>query len=114
MRTTLVAASRCLTAAAAMLALTCASFVAHAANEAEDPGQNVISGIDVTSAAGGKVIVKITTRDPLAAPPVGFAISNPPRVAFDFPNTVNGIGKSNKEVGNTELRSIRLGQSGGL
>jgi len=113
MRTTLVAASRCLTAAAAMLALTCASFVAHAANEAEDPGQNIISSIDVTSAGGGKVIVKITTRDPLAAPPVGFSISNPPRVAFDFPNTVNGMGKSNKEVGNTELRSIRLGQSGG-
>jgi type IV pilus assembly protein PilQ len=113
MRTTLVAATRCLTAAAAMLALTCGSLAAHAAEGADESGQNAISNIDVTSAQGGKVIVKITTREALANPPVGFSINNPPRVAFDFPNTVNGLGKSSQEVGNTELRSIRLGQSGG-
>ncbi len=113
MRTTLVAAVRCLTSAAAVLALACAATVAQAAKGAEEPGQNVISNIDVTSASGGRVIVKITTREPLANPPVGFSINNPPRVAFDFPNTANGLGKASQEVGNTELRSIRLGQSGG-
>ena len=113
MRTTIAAASRCLTAAATMLVLLCAGPIAFAANGAEDASQNAISNIDVTSASGGRVIVKITTKEPLANPPVGFAINNPPRVAFDFPNTANGLGKPGKEVGNTELRSIRLGQAGG-
>ncbi len=113
MRTTLMAASRCLTAAATILTLMCSMQGAQAAKGDDETGQNAITNIDVTSAPGGKVIVKITTREALSNPPVGFSVNNPPRVAFDFPGTSNGLGKSSQEVGNTELRSIRLGQSGG-
>ena len=78
-----------------------------------EPGMNSIDAIDVLSGQGGKVVVKITTKEPLSNPPVGFSINNPPRIAFDFPATGNGLGKNTQEVGNTELRSIRLGQASG-
>ena len=103
------AALRGLLTAAAFATALVAPAVGNAAGEAP---QNAITAIDVSSRQGGKVVVKITTREPLGNPPVGFSINNPPRVAFDFPDTVNGLGKSTQEVGNTELRSIRLGQSG--
>ena len=103
-------ARRGLSTAAALAIALLASAGAHAAGEAA--AQNAITAIDVSSQQGGKVIVRITTREPLANPPVGFSINNPPRVAFDFPDTANGMGKSTQEVGNAELRSIRLGQSG--
>ena len=103
------AALRGLLTAAAFATALVAPTVGNAAGEA---AQNAITAIDVSSQQGGKVVVKITTREPLGNPPVGFSINNPPRVAFDFPDTVNGLGKSTQEVGNTELRSIRLGQSG--
>jgi type IV pilus assembly protein PilQ len=83
------------------------------AKAAVDPALNSIDAIDVAQAEGGRVVVKIRTRDALPNPPVGFAISNPPRLAFDFPNTANGLGKSGQEVGNTDLRSVRLGQAAG-
>jgi type IV pilus assembly protein PilQ len=40
-------------------------------------------------------------------------VNNPPRVALDFPNTANGLGKSTQDVNQGDLRTIRFGQSGG-
>ncbi|MEI7967713.1 MAG: type IV pilus secretin PilQ [Betaproteobacteria bacterium] len=101
---------RGLLAAVAVMVLP---FQSAAAKESPEPGLNSIEAVEVLSAQGGKVIVKIRTRDPLPNPPAAFAISNPPRIAFDFRGTVNGLGKSTQEVGNTEVRSIRLGQAPG-
>jgi type IV pilus assembly protein PilQ len=113
MTTILKAALRGAAASIALAAGLLSGGHALAAKGADEPGMNAISSIDVNSASGGRVIVKITTREPISNPPVGFSISNPPRVAFDFSGTSNAMGKSSQEVGNTELRSIRLGQSGG-
>ncbi len=73
---------------------------------------NVIQSIDVTSTPG-IVTVKLNLKDALADPPVAFTVNNPPRVAFDFPGTVNGLGKNSQDVNQGELRTIRLGQSSG-
>lgn len=114
MMTMFSASRRVLAAAVAFLvALTPAAPPAVAADASGGTTSNAISAIDVTPAPGGRVVVKITTRAPLANPPVGFAVNNPPRIAFDFPDTENALGKPGQEVGNTELRSIRLGQAGG-
>jgi type IV pilus assembly protein PilQ len=75
------------------------------------PG-NSIQAVDV-SVQAGTVTVKLVLKEPLAAPPAAFTVNNPPRVAFDFPNTSNGLGKSSQDVNQGDLRSIRLGQSGG-
>lgn len=72
---------------------------------------NVIQSMDVSTRAGD-VIVKIGLKDGMTNPPAAFSVNNPPRVALDFPNTANGLGKSTEEVNQGDLRSVRFGQSG--
>src|SRR6185436_11791486 len=73
---------------------------------------NIIQSIDVSSQAG-LVTVKLGLKDAPTNPPAAFTVNNPPRVAFDFPGTTNGLGKNSQEVNQGDLRTIRLGQSGG-
>src|SRR5205823_6136592 len=53
---------------------------------------NSIEGLTVSKGSSGRTVVKFTLRAPLANPPAGFAINNPPRIALDFPETGNGRG----------------------
>lgn len=110
MKMTWTAAARFLLSLVALAAL---SAHAAAAPAPVEPGMNAIDAVDVLTGQGGKVVVKVTTREALSNPPISFSVSNPPRIAFDFPGTANAMGKSTQEVGNTELRSVRLGQSAG-
>ena len=59
---------------------------------------NSIEAINVSPAAGGKVVVKVTLKQAPASPPAGFTVNNPPRIAFDFPNTTSALGRSTQEV----------------
>src|SRR5438477_13014112 len=70
---------------------------------------NSIEGFEVTQ-VGGKTVVRITTREPLRTVPPNFAVANPARIAFDFPNTVNGLGRASQDIGQGELRSMNLVQ----
>ena len=76
------------------------------------PGQNAIEGLDVSPEAG-KVTIKLKLKDPLANPPANFSLVNPPRIAFDFPNTVNALGKTAVDINEGDVKSIRIGESGG-
>ena len=76
------------------------------------PEANGIEAITVGGQQGGNLVVKITLRQPLANPPAGFTINNPPRIAFDFPNTVNALGKNSQEVGDGDLRNMNIVQAG--
>lgn len=71
--------------------------------------ENALQSIDVESQAG-KVIVKFKLKQPLANPPVGFSLANPPRVAFDFPLLANETGRTSQDVSEGDLRSIRVGE----
>jgi type IV pilus assembly protein PilQ len=70
---------------------------------------NAIEGFEVTEQAG-KMVVRITTKEPLRSVPPNFAIATPPRIAFDFPNTANALGRANQDIGQGELRSMNLVQ----
>ena len=70
---------------------------------------NSIEAFDVTQ-QGGKTLVRITTKEPLAAVPPNFAVTNPARIAFDFPNTVNALGRAAQDIGQGELRSMNVVQ----
>jgi type IV pilus assembly protein PilQ len=70
---------------------------------------NSIETFDVTQQAG-KVVIKITTKEPLKSVPPNFAVANPARIAFDFANTVNGLGRASQEIGQGELRSMNVVQ----
>ena len=73
---------------------------------------NRIEAINVAGQQGGQTVVKITLSQPLANPPAGFSINNPPRIALDFPNTVNGLGRNSQDVKEGDLRSLNIVQVG--
>lgn len=74
--------------------------------------ENSIQSLSVSTAPGGKLILKMGLKNTLANPPLNFAVSNPARIVFDFPNTTNELGKSKQEFGVGELRSANIVQSG--
>jgi type IV pilus assembly protein PilQ len=73
---------------------------------------NSIEGLTVSKGSSGRTVVKFTLKAPLANPPAGFAINNPPRIALDFPETGNGLGRSAQEIGDAALRSVNVVQAG--
>ncbi|HEV8259147.1 MAG TPA: type II secretion system secretin GspD [Burkholderiales bacterium] len=73
---------------------------------------NVIQSIEVSTQAG-TVTVRLGLKEALQNPPAAFTVKDPPRVALDFPNTANGLGKNTRDVNQGDLRTIRFGQSGG-
>ena len=75
-------------------------------------GQNAIEGLDV-STESGKVLIKVKLKEPMANAPASFSLANPPRVAFDFPNTVNALGRSAQDVNENDVKSVRIGEGGG-
>jgi type IV pilus assembly protein PilQ len=70
---------------------------------------NSIDSFDV-SQQGGKTVVRITTKEPLKSVPPNFSVASPARIAFDFPNTVNALGRSSQDIGQGELRSMNMVQ----
>ncbi len=87
---------------AAVLAL-CAAAVVHAQNAIESVTSSVQSGSEV---------IRIDFSQPLSAPPTGFAIQSPARIALDFPGVTNAIGRSAIEVNQGNLRSVNVVQAG--
>ena len=90
-------------AAAAILVLSCGSGMA----AGEKAKQNRIETLNVTQ-QGGEILLKLTFRDPLASPPVGFAIANPARIALDFPEVENGLGRNSQVLNEGDLLSANL------
>jgi len=79
--------------------------------EGDQDFRNSINAINVVNAANGEITVKITLDQPVSAPPVGFSLTNPDRIAFDFTNSINGLGRNTQEIGNSDLRSINVVQT---
>ena len=73
---------------------------------------NSIDAMSVSKASSGRTVVKFTLKAPLANPPAGFAITNPPRIALDFPDTANGLGRSAQDIADPALRSVNVVQAG--
>ncbi len=102
---------RSLLAFAGFLSVLVLSQAASAQTAGPAGGQNAIESFSV-AAKGGQLIVQITTKAPLSSAPGSFTVATPARIAFDFPNTVNALGRSNQDIGEGELRSMNLVQVG--
>jgi type IV pilus assembly protein PilQ len=89
-----------------------AAFVILGIGHALAQASNSIEALTVAKGSSGRTVVKFTLTAPLANPPAGFAINNPPRIALDFPETGNGLGRTAQEVGDTALRSVNVVQAG--
>ena len=73
---------------------------------------NSINGLSVSASSDGSTVMKVELQNPLTEPPAGFTISSPPRIAFDFTNTTNGLGKSAQNFSEGGLRSANIVQAG--
>ena len=102
-----IATSGKLGAALAALALALAAPLAWAQGSAK----NAVESINFSQVQGGKIIVKVGMKEPLASPPQGFAVTNPPRIAVDLPDTVNGTGSTQIEAGEGDLKSVSIVQT---
>lgn len=74
--------------------------------------QNSIVGVSASKASNGAVVLKVDLAQPLVGAPNGFAINTPPRIAFDFANATNGLGKAVQDINEGDLRSVNLIQAG--
>ncbi|MYN02814.1 type IV pilus secretin PilQ [Pseudoduganella sp. DS3] len=61
---------------------------------------------------GSNVIVKIQMKDAPQKLPIGFAITNPARIALDFGATTNATGKTSQELNLGDLASVNVVQAG--
>ncbi len=71
---------------------------------------NEIKSINVAQLAGG-VMVKLEMKAPLGGVPASFSVANPARIAIDFPQTTNGLGKSSQAFNEGVLRSVNIVQA---
>ncbi|HLX23162.1 MAG TPA: type IV pilus secretin PilQ [Usitatibacter sp.] len=94
--------------ALAALALVLAAPLAWA----QAGAKNSVDSINFSQVQGGKIIVKVGLKEPLAAVPQGFTVSNPPRIAIDLPDTANGLNRSQIEAGEGDLKSVSIVQTG--
>src|SRR3974390_2657495 len=78
-----------------------------AAAPAAKAQQNSIDNFDVTQ-SGGQVIVRVTMKNAIAAAPGCSPGANPARIAFDFADTTNGLGRNTYHSGEAALRRRNL------
>nr|MBL8412312.1 type IV pilus secretin PilQ [Dechloromonas sp.] len=78
---------------------------------AQQPMPNAIEAINVAQ-QGSDIAVKIDMKEPLSAPPAGFSVANPAKIALDFPMTANALGKNSQVLNEGDLRSMNIVQAG--
>lgn len=73
--------------------------------------ENAIESITANQ-QGSNVVVNIAMKEAPAKLPIGFAITNPPRIALDFGATANATGKNAQEINLGDVRSVNVVQAG--
>jgi len=72
---------------------------------------NAIESISANQ-QGANVVVNIAMKNAPGKLPLGFAITNPARIALDFGATTNATGKSLQEINLGEVRGVNVVQAG--
>ena len=62
---------------------------------------------------GGSVLLRLSFQRPIGELPATFTISNPSRIALDFPSTRNSLGRVQQAVNRGPVRSVNIVESGG-
>jgi type IV pilus assembly protein PilQ len=74
--------------------------------------QNSIESVNVSPQPGGKVVIRVGLKEALSTAPAGFTVNNPPRLAFDFANTGNALGRNVQNISDNDVRRINIVQAG--
>lgn len=77
---------------------------------AQDAGSNSIESMNVIQ-QGSVLNVKLTFKEPLKVLPPAFSVAKPARIAFDFSNTTNGLGRSSQAYNEGDLKSANIVQA---
>ncbi len=96
--------------AMAAIAATCLALAGPVS--AQTAVSNTIETI-VAAPQGDNVAVRIDLKEPLATPPTGFSVAKPAKIAFDFPSTMNGLGKTSVTFKEGDLQSANVVEVGG-
>nr|MBL8455543.1 type IV pilus secretin PilQ [Zoogloeaceae bacterium] len=75
------------------------------------PASNQIESLEVVE-QGGSTYVRMRMRSQLNDPPASFSIAEPARIAFDFPDTANGLGRTQQTISQGDLLSANIVQVG--
>ena len=95
----------------ALMLLVSASFFGSAYAAEENVFANKIESIDFSALTGGRVSIRVQLTEALVNPPASFTLNNPARIALDFPQTGNGLAKSNIPSAQGALKSVSIAQA---
>jgi type IV pilus assembly protein PilQ len=95
----------------AMAAVTATCLAMAGSLSAQTAATNSIEAM-VAAKQGDNIAVKIDLKQALTAPPAGFSVASPAKIAFDFPSTANGIGKNSLTFKEGDLQSANVVQVG--
>ncbi|MBS1170981.1 MAG: pilQ, partial [Burkholderiaceae bacterium] len=73
--------------------------------------ENAIEAISASQVGAG-IEVKVKLKAPPSKQPIGFAITNPARVAIDFASTANATGKTLQDISLGDVRNVNIVQAG--
>ncbi|SFZ77350.1 type IV pilus secretin PilQ [Chitinimonas taiwanensis] len=73
---------------------------------------NAIKSVELRTESADRQEVMLVMQRPVAAP-ASFVVNTPPRVAFDFADTVNDTGKATYPAAGGNLKSVSLAEAGG-
>ena len=88
----------------------CAAFIAGLVLSAVALAQtaNQLESVNTSTLQGGKIVIRANFREPLAAAPPGFTVTNPARIAIDLPGVTNGLGKNTVDINEGDVRSVSV------
>ena len=70
---------------------------------------NAIESV-TASMQGGSEVIRVTMSEPLSAPPAGFVVQNPARIALDFPGVSSKMARAAIELNQGNLRAAQVVQ----
>ncbi|MEF8759004.1 MAG: type IV pilus secretin PilQ [Candidatus Accumulibacter sp. UW25] len=82
----------------------------HAQEASSGVGVNSIESLNAVQ-QGPVLNVRLTFKEPLQALPAAFSVARPARIALDFPNTINGLGKASQTYNEGDLKSANIVQA---
>lgn len=95
-----------------LLSLVSGLILAVTAVHAQQGKPNSFESISVAQ-QGPVINVKLMFSEPLTTQPPGFSVAKPARIALDFANTINGLGKSSQAFNEGNLLSANIVQAEG-
>ena len=69
--------------------------------------QNTIESVTANQ-QGASIVVRISMKELVRQAPLGFAITNPARIALDFADTANATGQNRQDIGLGDVRSVNI------